>query len=355
MERVPIRPGRSQIYALLIGLSAVCAVMVLVPQLCMPLSLLIPLLACPLAGRREEPIVYVAAAMPAVSSLIEGYDPFYSVSLCLAGALALLVTKLLPQKKRAGASGILWYVGAVACGLTAVALSAGRVLGGPLWKSLAALMTDAVARNEQAGLLLYRFAAAGLISLPEGYAGGTLLAHVLEPMVVRQMLMSLSLTLEKLLFDLIPAFFVQASLLVGLFTSLRVQRMNGVILLVEAQISGEKKARVAVPPGFRLLTLPPKTRWPIMLMAVAALVMMSANAPVAQIVGQMCYTLFETTFMLVGAAVVVFMVSRSRPDRTTLSGILAAALYVMLPFMLFLIGLTDQTFHYRLKRSGSPD
>ena len=355
MEKVPIKPGRARIHALLFGLCALCTAMILLPELCAPLSLLVPLLACPLVGRREEPVVYLAAAMPAVSSLMAGYDTLYATSLALTGGLSLLATKLLPPQKRAGSSGILWYMGAVATALTAIIASASRALGGPLWQSLTEMLVNAIAQHEQAGLLLYRFAAAGLISMPEGYAGSMALMHVFEPLFMNQMLMSLRLTLENLLFEMLPAIFVQASVMVGLFTALRVQRMNGVILVVEARADGEKKARVAVPPGFRLIMLPPKARWPITLMAVAALILMMSEAALMQIVGQMCYTVFETSFMLVGAAVVVFVFSSRHPERRTLFGILAAALYVFVPFMLFLIGLTDQTFHYRIKRSGSPD
>lgn len=353
VEQVPIRPGRAQVYALLAGLCVLCAAMLCLPQLCVPLSLLIPLFACPLAGRREEPVAWAAAAMPALSALMADCDPIYAVSLSLTGVLSMLATKLLPAKKRAGFTGILWHMGAVAAGLTAIAASASHMLGGPLWQTLAGMIVQEVAQGEQAGLVLYRLGAAGLISMPD--MGGPVLMHVLEPELVRQMLLSLRLTLETLLFELLPALFVQLSVMVGLFTALRVQRMNGVILVVEAQTSGERKARVAVPPGFRLLAMPAGMHLPMTLIAVLALVLMLSEGAVAQMVGQMCYTLFETAFMLVGAAVVVFVFSNRHPERKTLFGVLAAALYVMVPFMLFLIGLTDQTFHYRLKRSGSPD
>ena len=355
MERVAIKPGRAQLHALVLGLCAVCIAMVILPAFCAPLSLLMPLLACPLVGRREEPLVYVAAAMPAVVSLMAGYETVYSLSLLTVGGFALLVTKLLPPKNRVGMQGILWYMMAVAASLVLIAACAARMLGGPLWQSLAELMADVISRHEQSALLLYRFAASGLISVPEGYAGNALLSQLFNPLVVRQMLLSFKLTIGNLLFDLLPSFFVQASMMVGLFTALRVQRMNGVILVVEAQTPAHKKARVAVPPGFRLLTLPPRARWPITLMAVAALFLLSAAAPVAQIVGQLCYTTFETVFMLVGAAVIVGVFSSKNPERKRLYGLLAALLYMMAPFILFLIGLSDQTFHYRTKRSGHPD
>ena len=355
MKQVPIKPKRSQLHMLVIGLSALCAAMIVLPEFCAPLSLLLPLLACPLVGRREEPLVYVASAMPAVASLMAGYDALYSVSLLSMGGFALLVTKLLPQKERVGSTGIMWYMLSVSMSLALIAASASKMLGGPLWEKLTEAIVDTLAGNERAGLLLYRFAAAGLISMPEGYVGNTLLLSVFEPVVVRQMLMSLKLMLGEVLFDLLPAFVVQSSMIVGLFTALRVQRMNGVILILEAKTPAQQKARVAVPPGFRLLMLPPRARWPITLMAVGALFLLSTASPVAQIVGQMCYSAFETTFMLLGAAVIVCVFSLKKPERKTLYGVLTAILYMIAPFLLFLIGLTDQTFHYRVKRSAHPD
>ena len=355
MEKIAIKPKRSQLHAMVLGLCAVCAAMIVLPALCVPLSLLLPLLACPLVGRREEPLVYVAAALPTAASLMAGYELLYSLSLATMGGFALLVTRLLPQKKRVGLAGMLWYMLAVAASLGLIAACATRMLGGPLWQKLTEVAVNEISRHEQSALLLYRFAAAGLISLPEGYAGNAVLGQLFNPLLSRQMLLSLRLTLENLLFDLLPAFFVQASMMVGLFTALRVQRMNGVILVVEAQTPARKKARVAVPPGFRLLTIPPQARWPITLMAAAALLLLSSPSPVLQMVGQMCYTTFETAFILVGAAVVVCVFSGKNPERKALFGALAAFMYVTAPFLLFLLGLMDQTFHFRTKRSARPD
>jgi len=71
--------------------------------------------------------------------------------------------------------------------------------------------------------------------------------------------------------------------------------------------------------------------------------------------GQLCYAAFETMFCLLGAAVMVFVYTKNDPDRKTLAGVLAAALYVMAPFVLFVIGLMDQTFHFRNPQAHKPD
>ena len=165
------------------------------------------------------------------------------------------------------------------------------------------------------------------------------------------MLLSLKSALESVMFDMLPMLFIQASMIIGLFTSLRVQRINGVILVVEARNAAERKARIAVPTGFRMLSIPPGVHWPLTLMAVAALFLWMIQDSFAQILGQMCYSTFETSFVLVGAAVLVCVLTARHPKKKALFGVLAAAVYVIAPFVLFLIGLTDQTFHYRARHS----
>lgn len=354
MQSVSIKPGARQLKALIFGICTLCIVMVYAPHLCLPLTLILPLLACPLMGHKQQPVILVAAAVPAVAAFMAGAHELYAISLSLLVVLPLAVTRWLPVKKQAGLEGILWYVGAVAAALTAVAASAVLATGGALWQTLTEQILRMVQKHEQAGLILYRFAAAGLISLPEGMDKAGALAQVLEPAFIQQMLKSLKLTLESVLFELLPTYFVQVSLLVGIFCALRVQKMRGMVLIVEAGKGGEKKARLAVAPGFRMLAIPPQLRGPILVTAVLAIVCMLMNHPVMQIMGQLCYALFENVFMIAGAAVVVGVFSAKHPQRKTLFGILAAALYVFAPFLLFLIGLTDQTFHYRVKRPGHP-
>jgi len=355
MQGVVLKPGRKRIAAMMSGLCLLSLLMLALPPLCAPLALALPLLACPLMGQKEEPMAWVAAAMPAVSSLMEGYEVFYSLSLVLLGGLPMAVSKWLPLKKRASPQGLLWYIGAVAAALTVVTAAASQMLGGPLWQQLTGQFVERVRQSDQAGLILYRFAAAGLVSLPEGFAGSNVLMHVFEPLVIREMLLSLRLTTESLLRDLLPGFFVQACLIVGVFTGLRECRLHTVVLVLEDDNSGQKKARVQMPPGFGMLSLPKSMRGPLMLMAVLSLVLMLWDDPVTLTVAQLCYSTFEAIFTLAGAAVVVGLFSRKNPQRKTLYGVLTAALYLVMPLVLFVVGVMDQTFHFRVKRSGQTD
>lgn len=350
MQGVSIKPGAKKIKALILGICALCIIMVYVPVLCLPLALILPLLACPLAGRKQLPVLLTALVVPALASLMAGYDELYSISLSLLVALPLAAALWLPVKKQAGYSGVVWYVGAVTLALLCVAAAGTYALGGALWQTLPDRFLRMIEGNEQAGLLLYRFAEAGLIRLPEGVSKVSALVQAIEPAQVQEMLKSLKLTLESLLFDLLPMWFVQFSMIIGLFCALRVQKMKGMVLVIEASKDGEKKAHLAVPPGFSVLIIPPKLRGPVLMSAALALICMLMDNPVLLIIGQLSYSLFENVFMLAGAAVLVGVLSARHPGRKTLIGLLAGVLYIATPFLLFLIGLADQSFHFRVKR-----
>lgn len=355
MQSVPIKPKPRQIKALVSGLILLCVLMLLFPPLCAPLALVLPLLCCLLEGKKAEPAAWMACAMPTVSSLLAGYDELYAFSLLTAGVTAMLITRLVPPVKRAGLKGVVWYTSGVALSATLIAAAAVHMLGGPLWKAIPALMIHTIESSDKAGLLLYQMGVSGFLRMPEGYASSNALMHVFEPAFVHQMSLSLRLTLETAFFDLVPAALVQASLIVGLFTALRVQRFGGMILLVETKNPSNKKTHVAIPPGFSLVTLPNSARWPVLGMAAAALFLLTSGSTFSQTLGTMCFTVFETVYTLIGAAVFIWVFASKNPDRKTLFGVIAALLYVMAPFVLFLIGLTDQTFHYRSKPSGHPD
>lgn len=353
MQSVPMKPTPRQIRRLAAELCVLSAAMLLCPPLCAFLTLLTPLLGCLLVGRKAEPFAWVAAAAPVVSTLLAGYDPVYAFSLLAMGASTLLLTRLLPVSKRAGLTGALWYTGAVAFSLALEAAAATYVLSAPLWQSASALIVKMIESSEQAGLLLYRLGLAGLLSMPEGAASTHVLLHVLEPAFVRQMALSLRLNLENLLLSWLPAALVQASLVVGLFTSLRVQRFGGVVLLVEAKTPNHRQTHVAIPPGFSLLAIPAQARWTLLGMAAASLVLLSQGSTLCLILGRMCFAAFETAYTLTGAAVLVWMLSAKAPERKNAWGVLTAALYAIAPLALFLIGLTDQAFHYRSRPFGT--
>lgn len=355
MQTVALKPKRAEWTAMIVSLVILCAAMFAVPALCVPLALIGPLLACPLVGQKTEPLAWVSAAAPTLASVLAGYDAFYSVNLVLIGLLPMLITRFVPVKKRAGAQGMLMYISAVAFALLLVLAMATRALGGPLQVTLAEALTRWVSQAKNPSVILRQFAAAGLLSVPEGYMDQGVMRPFMEAVFNQQMLKSLRLTMEMLLAQTLPSLFVQGCVLVGVFTSLRLERVSGVLLVVETRTASEKRTRVVAPPSFRLLALPRSMRGLLLALAAAALVMMMTYGSLPRIIGQLCYATLETLFSLLGAAVLVFMSTKNDPDRRVLSGVMAAALYVLAPFVLFMIGLADQTFHFRTPQAQKPD
>jgi len=355
LQTVALKPKRAEWTAMMIGLIILCVAMLLVPALCVPLALAAPLLACPLVGRKEEPAAWTSAAVPVIASLLAGYDPFYAACLLLIGALPLVITRMVPIKQRPGAKGVLMYVSAMAFSLTIVLAMASRMLGGPLQYSLAKAIVEWVAASPNKQALLRQFAVNGLISIPDGYTTQGVAGALMEAAYSQQMLMSFRLTMEKMIVQELPSLFVQSCLLTGLFISLRLERVNGVLLVVEARTAADKHTRIVAPPSFRLLVMPRPVRAATFVLAVAALLLMMSGGSFAYTIGQLCYASFETMFCLLGAAVMVFVYTKNDPDRKTLAGVLAAAVYVMAPFVLFIIGLMDQTFHFRNPQAHKPD
>lgn len=355
MQTVALKPKRAEWTALLVGLAILCGVMFAAPALCAPLALIGPLLACPLLGRKEEPVAWASAAVPVVSSLIAGYDAFYAVSLLLIGLLPLLITRLVPSQKRPGAAGMLMYISAMIFSLAMVLCMAVHMLGGPLQVTLPKLIVQKMSRMKNLGDMLRQLAMQGLVSVPDGYTLDSPVRPLVQATFNQQMLMSLRLTLEMLITQELPKLFVNASVLVGLFTALRLERMNGVLLVVEAKSASQKQTRIVAAPSFRLLAMPRPLRMMMVVMALASFMLMMSYGALAQTIGRLCYATFETLFTLLGAAVLVFLYTKNDPDRKTLAGLLAAAMYVVAPFVLFLIGLFDQTFHFRNPQAHKPE
>jgi len=160
---------------------------------------------------------------------------------------------------------------------------------------------------------------------------------------------ALRLTLERLMESLLPSLCVQASLICGLFTTLRVQRFNGVLVIVEINRDrpSERKAHVSAPPGFRLFTLPRHVRWALIAVAVLSVMMLTDANPLSGTLSTMGFALWRTLLQLEGAAVLVFLFTAHDPDRAAAAGLLSAALFVLAPTVLLVLGIGDPVFHFR--------
>ncbi|MBR3873854.1 MAG: hypothetical protein IKJ26_06725 [Clostridia bacterium] len=357
MEGIQLKPRKAQIMVMTIGLGILCGLSLAAPVTGLAAAILVPLFACPLVGRKEEWLAWLTAAAPTVGAMLEGFSAIYAGCLLLPGMLPLLATRLLKPKQRTGPRGILLYTGITAAALTLCAACITWLLGGPIGQTLPICVTEFIARMKNPGLVLYRLAASGLLTLPENYGHSDLLSHLLEPALVQQMLMSLRLTLEKMLGYYLPYGFVQISLLAGLFTALRTEHAHGVMLVIEANAAkpSERRARVLPPPGFRHLTLPNGLRRAVYIMWALALILISGTNSLAATVGMLFFSLCSALLQLNGAAVGVYMFGNRHPDHIVLIGIIIGIIYAVSPMALMIIGVSDTILHYRTKKSDKTD
>ena len=353
MQAIALHPKRSQIAGQLVGLALLAFAPLFLHMLCLPAALLLPLFACPLGARKERWFGYAAVLMPALVAYGYGGDALFCLSLLLPGALALAVAAWQQARRTAARkSACFAYIAAYAVALSAIVFFAARAMGGDLSQGLSNELVAAVQRSGNAGELLYRLALAGWISVPSGYQSMGLFPFALDMALRSQLLLSLRLTVRLTLADYVPRLFVETCLVCGLFTSLRVQKLNHAFLLVKKREGRRVEAsdvQVARPVGFRMLQLPPQGRALAVGAGIGAIALSLSDSSLAQMLGALCAAGFECVFQLVGAAVLLCQLTARKPERETLYGVIVAAIYLLLPVVPLLLGLLDQALHFRSK------
>ncbi len=356
MEGIQIKPKRAQITLNVIALGVLCGISLAVPALAVFCALVTPLFSCPLIRHKEEAVGWLCSAVPCVSALIAGFDPFIALSFSVPALLPTAMARLTPIQKRVGAAGLAFHCAASTVGLTLTAAVFTWRLHAPLTVSLPALAVRLVESSENPGLLLYRLAANGLLAVPKNVTGNELLIHLMDQPLIREMLLSLRRTVELFAQQTLPTLFVCASLFVGVFTSLRVEHLNGVMLIVEhdPKKPHERKTRVIAPPGFRLLALPSKAHLVMTVLLVAA-VIIPADGGFSQTLGAVLSGAVFGTAMLIGASVLVFKLAQRYPDREAPIGIAVGAVCLFCPMLPIMLGLCDGWFHFRSNNVRSSD
>ena len=336
MSQVQLKPEKKQLTAWSAALAVLLALMVLFPRLDLPLGLLTPLFACPLAACRRWPLACGTVAFPVLAGVYRQLPMPYAASVA-APCLLMLAVTCLPAQKRGGSRGLVLYLAASTVGLMTVVLCGSLTFGAPLAQTLASRAVQAVESSPKGAQILIQLVRAGL--LPTGNA--TLLP-------TRQLLMSLELTVQNLLRALLPTLFVQGAVLSGLFTAFAIRRAEGAVVEVQTQ-QGGRKATVLVRPGFSLLMIPRGLSVFLIGGALLSLPMTSSVHSLVCTLGQLFSAAFTMAFTLQGAAVLVCAMSARKPGHSAAAGCLAAALYVLFPLALLMTGVSEQFFHYRLR------
>lgn len=357
MESISLKPRQAQIRAMVIVLGILCACSLSVPLLVLPAALFMPLFTCPLVRHKEEWLCWVSAVVPfASAAVLHGFDPLAFSGLLLLTLLPMLITRFVPAKERWGLRGMALYIGAEALALTLFLSVFMQQLDAPLPSVVARMICDRIAQSKAPGLILYRLATFGLLTPPDNLPSSSALIHLLEPVYVQQMLMSFRNTLEQLCPVVLVTVFVHSCLVIGVFTPLRTEKLNHVMLVVQTdpQKPSERKTSVAAPPGFRTFTLPFSLRLLLIVCAFVS-VLLADDSGYQRILSVLLYNAATAAFQLQGAAVCVFMFGRRHPDRLTLIGVLTGVIYVLAAEALLVMGLMDGFLHFRTNQIRHAD
>ena len=356
MDGIAVKPRHAQIMVNVIALGVVSGLCLAVPALGLLCAMLAPLFSCPLVRHREEWLSWAASAVPAACWLIAGYDPAVGAALLLPSLLPLIATRVIPPRERIGKYGLLLYTVLTTLSAAALLWVIQLRLGAPMAAVLPDRVMEWVRQSKQPGKLLYRLAASGLVSLPQGCDGSELLRPFVAPGILHQTLLSLRRTAELFLQLQLPMYVAHACLLIGLFTAFRVEHLNGVMLVVEVDPHRpqERKTHVTTPPGFRLFTLPVPMRIALGCLFVLCAALISHEGLPAT-AGLVFSQLARAAFQLNGAAVMVYVFAKRSPDSDTAIGAAVGLAYALVPAVPLIIGISDSFVHYRTSKVRNPD
>lgn len=349
MQAVSLRPQQRLLVSKRIALYALVVLIGLVPALSLPLTMLMPLFICPLIKGKKNWIAWITVPLPSVIVLLYGYHPAYAASLLLLMGLPALVTWRMNPVQSSKPESILMYVAAMAIAL-AFALWALYLDAWQEGISLAEFLSEKVEQwvmsHPQRTSLLYRAMSAGLLPVPDGYQQVTLLNLTIDPVFLGEVRLMLKTRVAQLVETKVPILLVQASILLGVFTDLRILRMWGSYLLLNK--TEPNKVSIALAPSFSRLRMP--RRWHVVLLicCVSYFLMIGTQGFVYRI-AQLAYATFETAYQLQGAAVVCSLIMGEKQERRVLAGIAAGLLFVMMPFAAFVAGCFENMFSFRLR------
>ena len=344
MQAVNLHPQRRMIVSKQIVLFVLAVLCIAVPALCLPVALCMPLFSCPLIRGKEQWSAYVTAPVPALVALLDKGHPVYALGIALAALLPVAATAILSKEKTG--TPVIFYVYAFLCALSGALALYGIYLQSGLWlpELAGAKAVEFVMHHPQRAQLLHQAMLSELLPVPAGYTKVSILSYYLDPIFLRQMMLALESRVVQWVYKLLPMLLINASIILGLFTGLRVQRLRNAFLLVDKDKPG--KVCIAMTPPFSQLNLPRKWRWAILAFLLVQLFLGGAEGVWAILSLLLGYTA-ETLLQLQGAAMVCSWLMKSDPDRRNMAGWVAAALYLLLPIALLVLGCFDNLSAFR--------
>ncbi len=352
MQAISLRPQQRLIVQKRIAVYALAALTALVPEMSLPLTMLLALFSCPLMKADKRWITFIALPIPAVVSYLNGpsFQHFqYAFGLLMLAVLPACAAWLLPMKAIGEQKGFCIFLLSLVIPL-AVALS-GLCVGEEgqfvsLTTSLADRVEQWVMGHSQRTQLLYQAMATGVLPVPEGYERVTLLQLTLDPVFLREVRLMLRTRVMHLVETLLPSLFIQSCIIVSVFIGLRIQRMWGAFLVMNK--NEPQKISVAMAPTYSRLRLANSDQVLMGLFLIFYL-FFGASEGFMRILAQLMYHTFETAYQLLGGAIVCSLIMRKDQERRIFAGIVTAFLYLTLPLLLFVLGCFENMFSFRSK------
>ena len=356
MQAATAANPRKRIVLLVVSLALALAAVLLFPPLAVPMSFLMPLVACPVQFSLGLWHSLLLPLAPCLGAVLTGMDLPLSLLLLPSSYFCLLLTQWASRRKFSFTS-----VAAMLAGLMLLAQTLwwGRVmmlLGGDLFAGLAERTVGTLSVLPNSNSLLYSLVQMGFLELPARFqqSAGLRLGSlvVLNPALRTELLNALRFQLHGLLKAGIPLLLVQSSLIIGLFTALRttkeISKRTASSSAPLPQQEDQAPAQEPVPyPLFRIFRLPSAYRGYLFFLALMSLVLALSPGDVPALMSTLAMVAFVTVYRLLGASALVFFLCRRNPDRSFWAGFLACALYVSFPTLLFVLGLADQFMDLR--------
>lgn len=358
MQATATQPSWKQIGMLLIVTALLLAAALSVPWLCFPVALVLPLLLVPLAQSSYLAFLFGALIIGIPSVALVSLSSDITLAFCLAAIplLNFFLSHILARHRQPLGSAILWHTAATLVGQLLWWWRVGILLGGNLFMGLADFLTRTLAAHPNGDALLFGLCQYGALSLPESvhpiaYFFGSAVFN--DSALRAETLNAFHFFVYSLGRQLIPSLTVQLSLIIGLFTALQTAHFGLAFRSKPALSFTPQKGRPMVHKAgqletFSSLRLSRSTQGYLLALALSSLIFLRTGGDFLTMVGTTMLTAVTTVYSLLGASVLLYLLTKDYLKRTGFGAGLVVMLYLLFPTLLTLLGLFDQFVNLRI-------
>lgn len=358
MQATATRTSWKQIGMLLIVAAFLLAAVLSVPWLCFPVALVLPLFLVPLAQSSYLTFLLgtLIIGIPSVALVSLTSDMTLAFCLTAIPLLNFFLSHFLARHRHPLGSAILWHTAATLAGQLLWWWRMGALLDGNLFVGLADALTRTLAAHPNGNALLFGLCQYGALNLPESvhpiaYFLGSAVFN--DSALRTETLNAFHFFIYSLGRQLIPSLTVQLSLIIGLFTALKTVHFGLAFRSKPALSFTPQKSRPLVRRAdqletFSSLRLSRSTQGYLLALALSSLIFLRTGGDFPDMVGSTMLTAVTTAYSLLGASVLLYLLTKDRLKRTGFGAGFVAMLYLFTPTLLTLLGLFDQFLNLRI-------